>query len=202
MAVIRIWAVRSKAAQDSQLLCVCLTGFCKLDLDTAHNSLQVSNDLRTVKKVDPKTNCLSKAPRFTEAPQVMSIQCFSTGVHTWHVLAEGYWDIAVSYRSLDFKSKKGSTFGKNRKSWSLTHNITGELSAYHNNVKTPVAGSLQSNKIAVMVDIKRGNITFASVEPTVTPLHEFKAKLTEPVCLGLGLYQVGSASRATVLTAS
>lgn len=140
--------------------------------------------------------------RFTKAPQVLSIHCFSTGVHTWKVLAEGYWDIAVSYRSLDLKTKVGSAFGKNRKSWSLTHNITGELYAYHNNVKTAVAGRLQSNQIAVMVDIEGGNITFASVEPTVARLHEFKAKLTEPVCLGLGLYRTTSASKATILTAS
>lgn len=179
-----------------------LTGYCRLDLDTAHNLLQISNDLLTVEKVRTKINYPSKAKRFTSAPQVMSIHCFSTGVHTWRVLAEGYWDIAVSYRSLDFNSKEGTIFGRNSKSWSLTHKSTGELYAYHNDIKTAISKSLQSNQIAVTVDIKGGNITFASVEPAVQQLHQFKANLTEPVCLGLGLYSVSPASRATVLTAS
>lgn len=192
----------AQAVLDSELLCVCPTGSCRLDLATAHNSLKVSNDLKTVEKVATKIYYPSKATRFTEAPQVMSIHCFSTGVHTWKVLAEGYWDIAVSYRSLDLKTKKGSAFGNNHKSWSVTHYSNGKLSAFHNNVKTPISARLQGNQIAVMVDIERGNITFASVEPTVARLHEFKANLTEPVCLGIGLYRVNPVSRATVLTVS
>lgn len=155
-----------------------------------------------MERVATPNNYPNEPTRFTKAPQVMSIHCFTTGVHTWQVLAEGYWDIAVSYRSLDFQSKKGSTFGQNRKSWSLTHDGNGKLSAYHNDVKTFISGSLQGNQIGVTVDIERGNITFTSVEPTVARLHEFKAKLTEPVCLGLGLYRVSPASKATVLTAS
>lgn len=153
-----------------------------------------------MERVDTKVNYPSEAGRFTAAPQVMSIHCFTTGVHTWQVVAEGYWDIAVSYRSLDFNTKRGSIFGRNRKSWSLTHNSEGKLFAYHNDVKRSILKSLEGNQIAVMVDIEGGNITFASVEPKVSRLHEFKAKLTEPLCLGLGLYR--PASRATVLTAS
>lgn len=162
--------------------------------------LHVSNDLQTVARVATKINYPSGPTRFTEAPQVLSTRCFSTGVHTWQVLAEGYWDIAVSYRSIDFKSRRGSAFGNNPHSWSLAHN--GKLFAYHDTDKTVISGSLHSKQIAVMVDIEGGNITFASVGPTVVRLHEFKAKLTEPVCLGLGLYLVSLASRATVLTAS
>lgn len=177
-------------------------GYRRLDLDTVHNLLQVSNDLQTVERVATKINYPSGPTRFTEAPQVLSTRCFSTGVHAWQVLAEGYWDIAVSYRSIDFKSRRGSTFGNNPHSWSLTHNSHGKLFAYHNADKTVISGSLHSKLFAVMVDIEGGNITFASVGPTVTRLHEFKAKLTEPVCLGLGLYRVSPASRATVLTAS
>lgn len=184
------------------ILCFCPTGFCRLDLHTAHNHLQVSNDLKTVERVATKINYPDASTRFTLAPQVMSIHCFSTGVRTWQVQAEGYWDVAVSYRSLNLASKKGSIFGQNRKSWSLAHNSNGRVSAYHNNKIEHISDDLQVDQVAVMVDIERGNITFASVEPTVTRLHEFKANLTEPVCLGLGLYRVSPTSRATVLTFS
>lgn len=173
-----------------------------MDLDTAHHLLEVSNDLQTVKRVDTKIDYPIQPTRFTEAPQVLSTRCFSTGVHVWQVLAEGYWDIAVSYRSIDFRRKKRSTFGNNLQSWSLTLNNKGELFAFHNGTKTAISGRLQSKQIAVMVDVEGGNITFASVGPTVTQLHEFKAKLTEPVCLGVGLYRVSPTSRATIVTAS
>lgn len=189
---------------DCELLCVCLTGSRRLDLDTAHKSLQVSNDLQTVKKLATSQEKLLKYPngptRFIEAPQVLTTRCFSTGVHAWRVLAEGSWDIAVSYRSIDFKSKS-SVFGKNPQSWSLTWKKDGQLFAYHNNKKMAISGSLQSRQIDVMVDIEGGNITFASVGPTNTELHEFKAKLTEAVCLGLGLYRINETSRATILMA-
>lgn len=169
-----------------------------------HEHLRVSDDLKTVERVATRMNYPIEATRFTKAPQVLSVHCFSMGVHTWQVLAEGSWDIAVSYKSLDLKNKnKNETiFGRNRKSWSLTHKSNGDVSVEHNNHPTPLSKNLQIKRIAVTVDIERGNITFASMEPTVARLYEFKAKLTEPVCLGLGLYQVNPASRATILTVS
>lgn len=172
------------------------------DLDTASSLLKISNDLQTAERVAAKISYPHEHMRFTDAPQVLSTSCFSTGAHVWEVEVEGYWDIAVSYRSIKHKSKTSSSFGNNPHSWSLTHNDYGKLSAYHDRAKKVLSGTLQSNRIAVMVDVEGGNITFGSVGPTVTRLHEFKAKLTEPVCLGLGLYRVKPPSRATILRAS
>lgn len=172
------------------------------DLDSASSLLKISNDLQTAERVSTKISYPHEHMRFTDAPQVLSARCFSSGAHVWEVEVKGYWDIAVSYRSIERKSKTSSTFGNNPHSWSLTHDNSGKLSAYHNEEKKVLTGTLQSNRIAVMVDVERGNITFGSVGPTVTRLHEFNAKLTEPVCLGLGLYRVKPPSRATILRAS
>lgn len=141
--------------------------------------------------------------RFDEAPQVLSTLCFSSGTHMWEVEAEGHWDIAVSYKSIQRKSKDSSFFGNNTESWSLTHNGEGELFAHHNRRKTALSAMLQSSRIAVMINFEKGNITFTAVESTTTHhLHEFKAELTEPACLGLGLYQVDPPSRASVVKSS
>nr|XP_046263241.1 E3 ubiquitin/ISG15 ligase TRIM25-like [Scatophagus argus] len=173
-----------------------------LDLDTASPFLGVSADFRAAERVKTKMDYPSSKSRFDEAPQILSARCFSTGTHVWEVEAEGYWDIAVSYRSIQRKSKNNSAFGNNALSWSLTHNGKGKLFAYHNREKTVLPGTLQGTQIAVMVDIEKGNITFSSVGSTITQLHKFKAELTEPVCLGLGLYRVDPPSRVSIVKAS
>ncbi|KAM9349979.1 zinc-binding protein A33-like [Symphorus nematophorus] len=177
-------------------------GMLMFDLDTASPYLGLSADLQTVERVKTKMKYGSSNSRFEEAPQVLSTHCFSTGTHVWEVEAEGYWDIAVSYKSIQRKSRSDSAFGNNIHSWSLTHNGQGSLSAYHDRKKTVISGKLKTTHIAVMVDFKKGNITFSAVGSTVTQLHEFKAELTQAVCLGLGLYRVDPPSRATIVKAS
>ncbi|KAE8291320.1 RING finger protein nhl-1 [Larimichthys crocea] len=172
-----------------------------LDLDTASPFLGVSTDLQTAERVKTKMGYPSSKSRFTEAPQVLSARCFSTGTHIWEVEAEGYWDIAVAYKSIQRKSKYNSTFGMNAQSWSLTHNGKGKLFAYHNGVKSVLSETLKSSRIAVMVNFEKGNITFSAVEPTISQLHEFKAELTQPLCLGLGLYRVDPPSTASIVKA-
>lgn len=177
-------------------------GLLMLDLYTASPFLGVSADLQTAERIKTKLDYPNSKSRFDEAPQVLSARCFSTGTHIWEVEAEGYWDIAVSYKSIQRKSKDSSAFGNNAESWSLTHNGKGALFACHNKTKTVLSGPLQSSRIAVMVNFEKGNIIFSAVESMMTQLHEFKAKLTQPVCLGLGLYHVDPPSRASVVKAS
>ncbi|XP_011617220.2 E3 ubiquitin-protein ligase TRIM11-like [Takifugu rubripes] len=172
-----------------------------LDLDTANDYVKISDDLRTAQKVRTRIRYPSRPNRFEEAPQVLSSHCFGTGAHTWEVEVEGYWDVAVSFRGIKHERNSRSAFGNNPHSWSLTHNGSGKLVAYHDGKKTVVPARLQSNRIAVMVDFEKGNITFASVGSTATRLHEFKAKLTQPVCLGLGLYRVDPPSIASIVNA-
>lgn len=176
-------------------------GDAMLDMDTISPFLGVSADLRTVERVKTKLDYPSSKSRFDEAPQVLSTRCFSSGTHVWEVEAEGYWDMAVSYKSIHRKSKSNSAFGNNAVSWSLTHNDKGKLFAYHNREKKVLSGTLQGSQVTVMVDFEKGNITFSSKSTTVKELHVFKAKLTEPVCLGLGLYRVDPPSRASILKA-
>ncbi|CAJ1071576.1 nuclear factor 7%2C ovary-like isoform X2 [Xyrichtys novacula] len=177
-----------------------LPGTLSLDRDSASPYLGLSTDLRTAERLKTKLNYPDKPRRFAEAPQVLSARCFSIGSHVWEVEAEGYWDIAVSYKSIKRKSKNSSTFGKNTESWSLTHNGKGNLFAYHDGVKTVLSETLQSSRIAVSVDIEKGNITFSALDSTIKHLHEFKAELTEPVCLGFGLYRVDPLSKATIIS--
>lgn len=177
-------------------------GAVMLDLDTVNHVLGVSADLKTAERVKAKLDYPNSNSRFDEAPQVLSSQCFSSGVHVWEVEAEGHWDIAVSYKSIQRKCKETSAFGNNTESWSLVHKGKGNLFACHNKTKTPVSRALQSSRIAVVVNFEEGSISFSAVDSTVTQLHEFKAELRQPVCLGLGLHHVDPPSRASIVKAS
>ncbi|XP_070774822.1 E3 ubiquitin/ISG15 ligase TRIM25-like [Enoplosus armatus] len=177
------------------------TGNLLLDLGSASPFIGVSADLQTAERVKTKLDYPNNNSRFDKAPQVLSAQCFSTGIHVWVVEAEGYWDVAVSYKSIQRKSKFSSAFGNNAESWSLTHNGKGELFAYHNKRRTVLSGSLHRGRVAVMVNFKIGSIIFLAVDSTITHLHDFKAKLTQPVCLGLGLYRVDPPSKASIVKA-
>lgn len=184
-------------------MALCVSGILSLDLDTVSPFLGISADLKSVERVKTKLHYPDRSSRFDEAPQVLSALCFSSGTHMWEVEAEGYWDIAVSYTSIQRKSKDSSFFGNNTESWSLTHNGEGELFAHHNGRKTALSSTLQSSRIAVMINFEKGNITFTSVGSTTSRhLHEFEAELTQPACLGLGLYQVDPPSRASVVRSS
>lgn len=179
-----------------------LSGALTLDLDTVNHILGVSADLRTAERVKAKLDYPSTSSRFDEAPQVLSTRCFSSGVHVWEVEAEGHWDIAVSYKSIQRKCKESCAFGNNTESWSLVHKGKGNLFAYHNKIETVLSGTLPSSRIAVVVNFEEGTISFGAVDSTVTQLHQFKAELTQPVCLGLGLHHVDPPSRASVVKAS
>lgn len=119
----------------------------------------------------------------------MSTECVSRGRHFWELEAQGYWDIAVAYKSIDRSIKSISSFGNNKESWSLTHNSKGQLFAYHGGVKVKILKSLTHNRVGVVVDFEEGTITFHETGVMWNHLHTFKVKLTQPVCLGLGLYK-------------
>lgn len=172
------------------------------DLDTASDYLSLSDDLRTAQRVKNKIGYPASYSRFSDAPQVLSATCFSTGAHTWEVEIEGYFDIAVSYRSIKQERNSRSAFGGNTLSWSLTHTDKNNLVAYHDGKKTVVPGTLDGKRVAVLVDIEKGIIRFSSVKSFLTRLHEFKAELTQPVCLGVGLYRANPPSRASIVKIS
>lgn len=171
-----------------------------LDVDSASALLKVSDDGQTVLRLKKQAEVPASRQRFTQVPQVLSAQCFSSGTHIWEVQANGYWEIAVAFRSIP-RLIKDSSFSDNPKSWSLAHTDKGNLYALHNKQKTVLAETLNTSRITVTVNFVRGTITFSTTGKQVIKLHEFSAELTEPVCLGIGLYRADLASSATILKA-
>ncbi|CAB1317219.1 unnamed protein product [Coregonus sp. 'balchen'] len=180
-----------------------LTSPLTLDTNSAHPLLSISDGLRSAMRVKHRLPCATHPDRFDHWAQVLTVQTFSSGTHYWELEAEGFWDIAVSYRSIGRKGKVGNAFGNNKMSWSLTQQHDRKLAAWHNCRKTRISSRMSGNRVGVALDYGAGTITFSEVGPsnTLTHLHNFTTSFSQPVCLGFGLYKAELQSRIFIVTA-
>ncbi|XP_048867544.1 E3 ubiquitin/ISG15 ligase TRIM25-like isoform X2 [Brienomyrus brachyistius] len=174
-----------------------------LDPNSASPFLRISDDFMSVERENDRLPVDPHPHRFDRSPQVLTAQCVSTGVHYWEVEAEGYWDIAVSYSSIERKDKTHCTFGMNSKSWSLTQNKKKQLCAFHSGVKVDLHNKvLSQNRVIIAVDYEEGVIVFWDAKKLHKPLYTFTSRFTEPICLGFGLYQMDPPTRISIRNTS
>ncbi|XP_035655411.1 E3 ubiquitin/ISG15 ligase TRIM25-like isoform X1 [Oncorhynchus keta] len=178
-----------------------LTSPLTMDTNSAHPLLSISDGLRSAMRVKQRLPCATHPDRFDHWAQVLTVQTFSSGTHYWELEAEGFWDIAVSYRSIGRKGKEGTAFGNNKMSWSLTQQHDRKLAAWHNRRKTRLSSRMSGNRVGVALDYGIGTITFSEVGPsnTLTHLHTFSTSFNQPVCLGFGLYKAELHSRISIV---
>ncbi|XP_030218728.1 E3 ubiquitin/ISG15 ligase TRIM25 [Gadus morhua] len=172
-----------------------------LDTNSAHPLLSVSDDLRSAARVKGRLPCAAHPERFDHWPQVLVAQSVAAGTHYWEVLAEGFWDIGVCYKSIGRKGREGNAFGNNPVSWSLTQQHDRKLAAWHNRRKTRLACQMSGNRVGVALDYDAGTITFCEVCSSggLAHLYTFSTTFSQPVCLGFGLYKAELNSRVCVL---
>lgn len=170
-----------------------------LDPNSASPFLRISDDFMSVERQNDQLPVAPHPHRFDRSPQVLTTQCVSTGVQYWEVEAEGYWDIAVSYSSIERKNKTHCTFGMNKKSWSLTQNKKKQLFAFHSGVKVDLPNmALSQNRVIIAIDYEEGVIVFWDSKKLHKPLYNFTGRFTEPVCLGFGLYPMDPPTRISI----
>ncbi|XP_012995462.1 E3 ubiquitin/ISG15 ligase TRIM25 isoform X1 [Esox lucius] len=178
-----------------------LTSPLTLDTNSAHPLLRISDGLHSAQRVKHRLPCAAHPDRFDHWAQVLTAQTISSGTHYWELEAEGFWDIALSYRSIGRKGKEGTAFGNNKVSWSLTQQHDRKLAAWHNCRKTRISRRMSGNRVGVALDYDAGTVTFSEVGPssTLTLLHTFTTSFVQPVCLGFGLYKPEFHSRITIM---
>ncbi|XP_040188419.1 RING finger protein 39-like [Rana temporaria] len=154
-----------------------------LDVGTAGNRLQISEDLKTITSLDENLDRLETPERF-QSPQVLSSQTFSSGRHYWDVDVEesGYWRIGMCYPSIGRRGDQ-SEVGYNRKSWCLKGKWVSEYSVMHNGYKIPVPVPLDDSiyKIRIDLDYEAGRISFYDLCDPIRHLHTFTTTFTEPL---------------------
>ncbi|XP_038123711.1 tripartite motif-containing protein 16-like [Cyprinodon tularosa] len=161
-----------------------------LDPNTAYKYLLISEGNRKVTSVKLKQSYPYHPHRFNDHNQVLSRESL-TGRCYWEVKwGGGGIDVAVLYKNISREGRLDECeFGANDKSWSLDCD-TNSYTVWHNNVKTPVSGPV-SSRIGVYLDHSAGILSFYSVSETLTLLHRFQTKFTQPLYAGIGVY-VGS----------
>uniref|UniRef100_A0A3B3CVZ5 Tripartite motif-containing protein 16-like n=1 Tax=Oryzias melastigma TaxID=30732 RepID=A0A3B3CVZ5_ORYME len=157
-----------------------------LDLNTAHELLEISEGNRTVTMMREREDYPDHPDRFDRRWQVLSKQSL-TGRCYWEVEWSGAGvEIAVTYKSICREGDSvDSSFGLNKKSWALCCG-DDSYTFYHNGIDTPVSVP-DSSTIGVYLDHRAGVLAFYSVSETMTLLHKVRTRFYKPLHVGIWL---------------
>ncbi|XP_075199792.1 E3 ubiquitin/ISG15 ligase TRIM25-like [Anomaloglossus baeobatrachus] len=148
-----------------------------LDVNTAHNNLLISDDLKTATWSEITQNRPETAERFQSYPQVMSGRGFTSGRHYWDVEIRGsaLWMVGMCYPSID-RSGDQSVIGDNNKSWCLDGPCLK-----HDNKYTWLPQQISSDGVRICLDYEAGQLSFYALCDPIRHLHSFTAAFSEPL---------------------
>ncbi|XP_050959989.1 NACHT, LRR and PYD domains-containing protein 3-like [Labeo rohita] len=167
-----------------------------LDLNTVNTRLILSEKNRKVTHVTENQPYPDLPERFDKCRQVLCNESLS-GCCYWEVEWSGSSvNISVTYKAIGRKGNGDEYwFGFNKKSWSLACR-NSRFTASHNNKSTDIPVPSSSNRIGVYLNRSAGVLSFYSVSDTntLTHLHTFNSRFTEPLYAGFGVYSDSSLS--------
>ncbi|CAL1605454.1 unnamed protein product [Knipowitschia caucasica] len=152
------------------------------NLVTAHPSLIVSKDLRTVRYSSTKQQYGDHPERFITAPQILCRQSMSSGEHVWvaEVGASSMWSLGVCYKTIPRRGDH-SRLGHNSVSWRLQWK-NGKLTVCQSSSNVAL-GEMMSHpvRIEIALDYEGGTLAFHSIKGRREHLHTFRAVFREPL---------------------
>ncbi|XP_066551856.1 finTRIM family, member 82 [Amia ocellicauda] len=162
--------------------------FCQLRMDTntAYRELHLSDGNRKVTRTRDIQAYPDHPERFDSFAQVLCREALSGKRYYWEIEWSGEFSTGVTYKGISRKGK-GSLclLGYNDKSWSLLCSESG-YSAWHNREDKRI-NAAHSPRIGVYLDHTAGVLSFYSISETMTLLHRFETKFTEPLYPGFGV---------------
>ncbi|XP_069823617.1 E3 ubiquitin/ISG15 ligase TRIM25-like [Dendropsophus ebraccatus] len=158
-----------------------------LDVNTAHNNLIISDDLKTATRTEEKQNRPETAERFQYCPQVMSSRRFSSGRHYWDVEISRsvWWSVGMCYPSIDRRWDQ-SVIGYNNKSWCVRRS-NNQYSVRHDRKVIQLPDNISSDRVRICLDYEAGRLSFYELCDPIRHLHTFTATFTEPLYAVLGI---------------
>ncbi|XP_040211135.1 E3 ubiquitin-protein ligase TRIM39-like [Rana temporaria] len=158
-----------------------------LDVNTAHNKLQISYDMKTASRSYIKQNRPKTPQRFQDYSNVLSSRRFSSGRHYWEVdvSKSEWWMVGMCYPSIERRGKK-SAIGNNKKSWCFCK-YNNQYFVIHNSKEIRISPDLSSNRVRISLNYEAGQIFFYDLCDPIRHLHTFTTTFTEPLHAGLGL---------------
>ncbi|XP_007552031.1 tripartite motif-containing protein 16-like isoform X1 [Poecilia formosa] len=150
---------------------------CKITMDpnTAHTMLVLSEGNRKVTRMDQHQIYPNHPDRFTDWCQVLSRESL-TGRCYWEVCGS----VVLSYKSISRVGRGDECrFGYNDKSWVLEG-----IRLLHNNKNIFISDPV-SSRVGVYLDHRAGILSFYNVSETMTLIHRFQIRFTEPLHAGV-----------------
>ncbi|XP_072254319.1 nuclear factor 7, ovary-like [Pyxicephalus adspersus] len=153
-----------------------------LDVNTAHNYLQISDDMKTVSWSNIKQNRPETPERFRNSAQVLSSPRFSLGRYYWEVdvSQSERWIVGMCYPSIERKGWFHSWIGYNKKSWGL-YRQDSHCSVMHDNRVILSLNNIPSNRVRVYLDYEAGQLSFYDLCDPIRLLYTFTTSFTEPL---------------------
>ncbi|XP_023121954.2 E3 ubiquitin-protein ligase TRIM39 [Amphiprion ocellaris] len=170
------------------------------DPETAHPNLILSEDLKTVTFSTVKQPYPTSPQRFMSFFQVLSIQSFSEGDHTWEVELEGSpWIIGICYAGKLERIGLPSALESSRSSWCLMW-FNNLLTAFEQSHSVPLKKTTVSRRLEIRLSFKTHRLSFYNISATSgkTHIYTFKANLIEPVHLAYRMMSGHPKARVTI----
>ncbi|XP_067283776.1 NACHT, LRR and PYD domains-containing protein 3-like [Pseudorasbora parva] len=168
---------------------------CNLTLDpnTVNTELILSDENRKVTCLEKYQSYPEHPQRFDECPQVLCRESLS-GRCYWEAEWSGEVDVSVTYEGINRKGWSDTQFGLNEHSWSLNCS-DNRFTVWHDKKSTDIrvpSGSFK--RVAVYLDVSAGTLSFYIVSDTrtLTHLHTFTSKFTEPLYAGFWVYRLNT----------
>ncbi|XP_075132507.1 E3 ubiquitin/ISG15 ligase TRIM25-like [Leptodactylus fuscus] len=158
-----------------------------LDVNTANNSITLSDDLKTA--IDCYVERPETAEKFQQF-QVMSSSNISSGRHYWDVeiTSAEEWMVGMCYPSIDRRGKR-SYIGDNNKSWVLGYRWFNQyVEVRHDSNSIKLYEEFRGNRFRIYVDYEAGHLSFYLLCDPIRHLHTFTATFTEPLHAVLYIY--------------
>ncbi|XP_073506390.1 uncharacterized protein [Phyllobates terribilis] len=160
-----------------------------LDVNTADENLQISNELKTATWT-LTTQIRPEIEERFQYNQVMSRRGFTSGRHYWDVeIKESWrWRVGMCYPSIDRRGDH-SYIGYNKKSWGLYGGpgYVNQCSVKHDNKYIRLPHQISSDGVRICLDYEAGQLSFYELCDPIRHLHTFTAAFTEPLHAILGV---------------
>ncbi|KAM4043645.1 LOW QUALITY PROTEIN: E3 ubiquitin/ISG15 ligase TRIM25-like [Anomaloglossus baeobatrachus] len=161
-----------------------------LDVNTADNNLQISDDLKMatwtqIKQSRPETNC-----RFQNFQVLSSTRIFSGRLY-WDVEISDSeeWSVGMCYPRIDRRGCQ-SYIGDNKKSWCLHGEQNSiQYSVIHDNKVIVLPSFIFRKKFRMCLDYEAGQLSFYELRDPIRHLHTFSATFTEPLHAALYIWK-------------
>ncbi|XP_069779773.1 E3 ubiquitin-protein ligase TRIM39-like isoform X2 [Narcine bancroftii] len=149
-----------------------------LDMETAHPTLEITDDKKAVLARQKPLVVPASPVRFTQVAVVLATQGFGEGKRYWEVTMQDTSDWSVGVVKKSMPRNGSSNLMNSPLAWSVAFQQSQYL-AWHNSVSTPLDVS-RLHRLGLFLDFEGGQLTFYDAN-TMTPMHTFSALFNEPV---------------------